>query len=136
LAAVKPDGLFLVLELMHFAQEILSPEQLTAEPAKELTAQELKMAETLIETMSTAWHPEKYKDQYRDALLEIIEQKAKDQEVTERSLAPRPPTKVVDPLKVLQESINRTRAKKPRRIRGSGGKSTATLVKAKRRSAA
>src|SRR5438477_10678174 len=57
LAAVKPDGLFLVLELMHFAQEILSPEELKGGPDKELTEHELKMAETLIETMSAAWEP-------------------------------------------------------------------------------
>src|SRR5919202_2050872 len=44
LAAVKPDGLFLILELMHFAHEILSPDQLTNGPDKEIGDKELKMA--------------------------------------------------------------------------------------------
>src|SRR3982750_1228860 len=71
LAAVKPDGLFLVLELMHFAQEILSGDEVVRQPAKELNQQEIKMAETLVETMSATWQPHKYKDEYRDALLDI-----------------------------------------------------------------
>jgi DNA end-binding protein Ku len=100
LAAVKPDGLFLVLELMHFAQEILSADDLVNQPAKELTPQELKMAETLVDTMSVAWQPQKYKDDYRDALMEIIEQKAQNKDIADRPSAPRPATKVVDLVKL------------------------------------
>ncbi len=70
LAAVKPDGLFLILELMHFAHEILSAEDLKNGPAKELGEKELKMAEALIESMCVAWEPEKYRDEYRTAIRE------------------------------------------------------------------
>ena len=136
LAAVKPDGLFLVLELMHFAQEILSPEELTNKPARELTEQELKMAETLVETMSTAWKPDQYKDQYRDALMEIIEQKAQNKEVAEREIASPRPTKVVDLVKVLQESINRKQAVRPQRGTRKRSRSKAALVKQRRRRSA
>jgi DNA end-binding protein Ku len=97
---VKPDGLFLVLELMHFAQEIPSADDLVNQPAKELTPQELKMAETLVDTMSVAWQPQKYKDDCRDALMEIIEQKAQNKDIADRPSAPRPATKVVDLVKV------------------------------------
>ena len=58
LAAVKPDGLFLVLELMHFASEVLKPEELNR-PKTELNDKELKMANALIESMSSDWQPEK-----------------------------------------------------------------------------
>src|SRR6202163_3873830 len=68
LASVKPDGLFLILELMHFAHEILSPDELT-KPAGAITEKELKMAQALIESMSEPWKPEKYRDEYRTALL-------------------------------------------------------------------
>ena len=136
LAAVKPDGLFLVLELMHFAQEILSAEELVNQPAKEFTPQELKMAETLIETMSVAWQPDKYKDEYRDALMEIIEQKAQHKQIADRPLAPRVATKVVDLVKVLQDSINRSKATKLTRVRSARGKSTGALVKQRRRRSA
>src|SRR5947207_5349810 len=54
LAAVKPDGLFLVLELMHFASEILSAEVLQNGSTVGVTDKELKMAQALIETMTVA----------------------------------------------------------------------------------
>src|SRR6202162_6413853 len=68
LAAVKPDGLFLVLELMHFASEVLKPEELNR-PKTDLNDKELKMANTLIESMSSDWKPEKYREEYRDAVM-------------------------------------------------------------------
>ena len=75
LASVKPDGLFLVLDLMHFASEILTPEELKNGSTTAISDKELKMAQTLIESMSVDWQPEKYKDEYRNAMMEIIEQR-------------------------------------------------------------
>ena len=137
LAAVKPDGLFLVLELMHFASEVLTPEELNR-PKTDLNDKELKMANTLIESMSSDWKPSKYRDEYRDAVMEIIETKAKNKELPPaRPTAPRS-TNVVDLVKVLQESINRSQSVRVKRAgNGAGrGRSTATLVKQKRRAAA
>jgi DNA end-binding protein Ku len=137
LASVKPDGLFLILELMHFAHEILSPEVLKNGPAGGITDKELKMAQTLIEGMSVPWEPEKYRDEYREAVLEIIEQKAKKKVIVDKPvLAPRA-TNVVDLVKVLQESLNRNQSLKPKRGSArSSGRSTSALVKQRRRVAA
>src|SRR3982751_196318 len=52
LASVKPDGLFLVLDLMHFASEILTPEELKNAPLNGITEKELKMAQTLVDSMT------------------------------------------------------------------------------------
>jgi len=49
LAAVKPDGLFLILELMHFASEILSADVLKNGSTTAVSDKELKMAQALIE---------------------------------------------------------------------------------------
>src|SRR5438034_9914191 len=93
LAAVKPDGLFLILELMHFASEILSAEVLKNGSATAVTDKELKMAQALIESMSDSWEPEKFRDEYRTALMEIIEQKAQHKEIaTKAPAAPAPTT--------------------------------------------
>ena len=46
-----------------------------------ITEKELKMAQSLIESMSVAWEPEKYRDEYRTAVMELIEQKAQHKEV-------------------------------------------------------
>ena len=138
LAAVKPDGLFLVLELMHFASEVLTPEELNR-PKTELNDKEVKMANALIESMSSDWDPQKYRDEYRDAVMEMIEQKAKKKVVPEKP-APQPrATNVVDLVKVLQESINRSqsgRAKRGGNGAGNRRRSTSSLVKQKRRAAA
>src|SRR6202043_2592530 len=85
LAAVKPDGLFMILELMHFASEILSAEELNRGPSTTLNEKELKMAQALIDSMSSEWEPEKYRDEYRTAMLEVIEQKAKNKKIPARA---------------------------------------------------
>ena len=147
LASVKPDGLFLILELMHFASEILSPEELKNGPDTAISDKELKMAQTLIESMSVPWEPEKYRDEYRTAVLELIEQKAQNKQIADKPAAPVRSTNVVDLVKVLQESLSRNQSLKPKRSsaaarsNGTGrsngnGRSTATLVKQKRRAAA
>ncbi len=137
LAAVKPDGLFLILELMHFASEILSAEILKNGSAAAVTDKELKMAQALIEGMSVPWEPEKYQDEYRTALLEIIEQKAKNKQIVGKPAPAPAPTNVVDLVKVLQESLSRTQSiKQKRSSTRSNGRSTAALVKQKRRTAA
>ena len=135
LAAVKPDGLFLVLELMHFASEVLTPEELNR-PKTDLNDKEVKMANALIESMSSDWQPDKYRDEYRDAVMEIIENKAKNKKLPPAP-APAPrSTNVVDLVKVLQESINRSQSGRVKRGGNGNGarrRSTATLVKQKRR---
>ncbi len=109
LAAVKPDGLFLVLELMHFASEVLTPEELNR-PKTELNDKELKMAQALIDSMSVEWQPEKYRDAYRNAVMEMIEQKAKNKQLPAAPPAAPKATNVVDLVKVLQESISRSQS--------------------------
>ncbi len=137
LASVKPDGLFLVLDLMHFASEILSPEELKNAPLTAITDKELKMAQTLVDSMTAKWEPEKYRDEYRNAVMEMIEQKAKKKVIVEKPLAAPKATNVVDLVKVLQESLNRNQALKPKRGGNrNGNRSTSTLVRQKRRAAA
>jgi DNA end-binding protein Ku len=136
LAAVKPDGLFLILELMHFASEVLTPEELSR-PTTALNEKELKMAQALVDSMTVDWQPQKYRDEYRDAVMEMIETKAKNKQLPAAPAAAPRATNVVDLVKVLQESINRSRTVKVKRGGGNGARrSTSTLVKQKRRAAA
>ena len=136
LAAVKPDGLFLILELMHFASEILSAEELNRGPNAALNEKELKMAQALVDSMSAPWEPEKYRDEYRSAVMDLIEQKAKNKKIDMPAMAPRPTTNVVDLVKVLQESLNRSQSVRVKRGGDGARRSTSSLVKQKRRAAA
>jgi len=122
---------------MHFASEVLTPEELNR-PKMDLNEKELKMAQALIESMSVAWEPEKYRDEYRNAVMEMIEQKAQHKEVAGKPAPAVRATNVVDLVKVLQESLNRNQSLKPKRngARSSGSRSTSSLVKQKRRVAA
>src|ERR1700724_712470 len=137
LAAVKPDGLFLILELMHFASEVLTPEELNR-PKTELNDKELKMANALIDSMSSNWDPQKYREESLDAVMEMIESKAKNKKLPAAPVAAPRSTNVVDLVKVLQESINRSQSGRVKRG-GNGAsrrRSTSSLVKQKRRAAA
>jgi DNA end-binding protein Ku len=96
------------------------------------------MAQALIDSMNVAWEPEKYRDEYRTALMEIIEQKAQHKEITTKAPAPPAPTNVVDLVKVLQDSLNRTQTLRPKRTsaRPAAHRSTGALVKQRRRAGA
>ena len=136
LAAVKPDGLFLMLELMHFAHEVLEPEMLKSASEKDVSPKELDMAKTLIQQMAADWEPEKYKDQYTTALMEMIEQKARKKPPSGKPVAPRMAPNVVDLVAVLQESLQKVGTRKTQPKSPGRARSTNALVKQKRRPAA
>ena len=114
LAGVKPEDGALVLELMHFADELADPEKLHVPKKMEVGKREMSMAKSLIDTMSSKWDPEKYKDDYREALMEVIEEKveAGGKEIEEKPRKAPKPTKVIDLVSVLQKSLEETGAKK------------------------
>ena len=114
LAGVKPEDGALVLELMHFADELADPEKLHVPKKMEVGKREMSMAKSLIDTMSSKWNPEKYKDDYREALMEVIEEKveAGGKEIEEKPKKAPKPTKVIDLVSVLQKSLDETGAKR------------------------
>jgi DNA end-binding protein Ku len=73
------DGV-ITLEKMYFADEIRPIDEIKPKKAR-VSKQELEMAQQLIDSFSGAFKLEKYKDTYRDALLEIIKRKRKGEEV-------------------------------------------------------
>ena len=114
LAGVKPEDGALVLELMHFADELADPGKLHVPKKTEVGKREMNMAKSLIDSMSSKWNPEKYKDDYREALMEVIEEKveAGGKEIEEKPKKAPKPTKVIDLVSVLQKSLERTGAKR------------------------
>jgi len=121
LAGVKPEDGALVLELMHFADELADASKLHIPKKVEVGKCEMTMAKSLIDSMSSKWNPEKYKDDYREALMEVIEAKveAGGKEIEEKpSKAPKP-TKVIDLVSVLQKSLEETGGK--RKAKGKSG---------------
>jgi DNA end-binding protein Ku len=113
LAAVRPHGPGLMLELMHFADELVDASEFKIPQSREVGKKELAMAESLIETMSGPWEPEKYHDEYRDALKEVIDEKIEHPDADlPKPAARKKPSNVVDLVAVLQASLNETSGRK------------------------
>src|SRR6266853_1023101 len=114
LAGVKPEDGTLVLELMHFADELADPEKLHVPKKTVVGKREMNMARSLIDSMSSKWNPEKFKDDYREALMEIIEEKVESggKEIEEKPRKAPKPTKVIDLVSVLQKSLEQTKGAK------------------------
>ena len=122
LAGVKPEDGALVLELMHFADEIADPGKLHVPKKTEVGKREMNMAKSLIDSMSSKWNPEKYKDDYREALMEVIEEKVESggKEIEEKPKKAPKPTKIIDLVSVLQKSLEQTGGKKKATTKSRG----------------
>jgi DNA end-binding protein Ku len=109
LASVKPEQNGLVLELMHFAEELVSPDSLQISREVQIGSREMQMASELISRLSGPWKPEKYTDDYQHALLELIQKKVESggRLPAGRGPAATRPTKVIDLVSVLQESLEK-----------------------------
>ena len=95
--------------------------------AEKVSGREFEMAEQLIEAMSGDWQPEKYRDEYREDLLKLIDNKikrgqAKTIEPMEAPEAARKPSgKVIDIMHLLKQSVDQQRRKTaPQRQRRAG----------------
>jgi DNA end-binding protein Ku len=108
LVAIRPaPGNVLMMETMIFADEVVPADEIDDLPeAKELKAsdRELKMAQQLIDSLSSDFEPEKYHDEYREKVLELIERKAAGEEIAVQPEAPAP-KKVPDLMAALEASL-------------------------------
>jgi DNA end-binding protein Ku len=135
LAALKPHGNVLVLELMHFQDELVDQSELKIpEESKAASGKrELQMARLLVDELSEAWDPARYTDDYESRLLQLIDQKIK----TGGKAAPAPKkttraaTNVIDLVSILQQSLQEAGAG----AKKSAGKSSAKKPAAKKRAA-
>ena len=108
LAAIRPMGKVLTMATMRFADEVVSPEELEdviPQDGKKLEKREVEMAGQLIESLSGEFDPEKYRDEYREELLSLIERKARGEEVVAAVSEEPRPTKAPDLMAALEESL-------------------------------
>jgi DNA end-binding protein Ku len=107
LAALRPNGDALVLELMHYADELVEADTFEFPALKENVAEaELKVAKMLIDSMTVeAFEPAKFHDQYREDVLAMIEARAAGQTVEAPTAKKPAATNVVNLMDVLQRSL-------------------------------
>jgi DNA end-binding protein Ku len=115
LAAVKSVGNMLTLQTMRFSHEIVDAGSLNLPAKAEITKKEMDLANTLIDSMSDKFDPNRYKDDYYDKVLEIIQMKVAG--VAPQAPAPKgpAPTKVVDLMEILKQSLSETKKAKAAR---------------------
>lgn len=116
LAVVRVYKNALVLETIHFPDEVRNVDQVPGLPDDiELTEKEMETAIQLIEQLTTPFEPEKYTDDYRTALMDLIQAKVTGNEVKHAKETPQ--TNVVDLMDALQASIDQTKPKKRKTTR-------------------
>jgi DNA end-binding protein Ku len=108
LCALRPQDGTLMLETLYYPDEIRIEQ--TEAPDIQVSDRELEMAYSLIDLLTEPFDPEKYHDEYRTALMEIIEAKLQGQEIVEQ--APLPETKVVDLMAALKASVDAAKKRK------------------------
>jgi DNA end-binding protein Ku len=112
IAAVKPLGDALVLELMHWADEIVDTGTLELPDSEKLPEAEMKMAKMLIDAMSVdAFEPEKFTNKYHDELLAMIDARVNGKELPEPKKAPAR-SKVVNLMDVLAKSLEESKKRR------------------------
>jgi DNA end-binding protein Ku len=108
LAAIRARDGVLTMTTMRFADEVVSPEELDdALPDQQprVDKREREMAEKLIDSLSAKFDPASYRDEYREELLGLLEQKAAGKEVVTAASEEPEPTKAPDLMAALEESI-------------------------------
>ena len=118
LASVKAQGNALILEIMHFADELVDADDMKFPKSKQARPREVTMAKKLIDGMTTEWDPEKYKDEYRTQVMAMIEEKVKHPgHKSAAPKAPKRPSNVIDLMSVLQQSLSQAKPAKAKRAK-------------------
>lgn len=112
LAVIRVYENVLVMETIHYPDEVRKAGDVPSVPSEDkVTKRELDTAILLIDQLTTEFEPEKYTDEYRNALLELIESKRNGQE-TVSAQTKEVTSNVTDLMAALQASIDRTKPKK------------------------
>jgi len=115
LAAVKSIRDMMTLQTMRFAHEIVDAGSLNLPQKTEISKKEMDLAHMLIDSMSDKFDPGKYKDDYYDKVLEIIQMKIAGVSPQVPAAKGPAPTKVVDLMEVLKQSLTETKKNKATR---------------------
>jgi DNA end-binding protein Ku len=143
LAAVMPEGDALVLVLLRYPQELVDPADYHLPEGKiadyRISAQEMKMAEQLIDSMAGEWQPGDYRDEFRDRLQKVIEARMREPgavvrtDESEEAQIEGAATNVVDFMALLRKSLDaKGEGASPRRTpaKKAGAKKTARRTRA------
>jgi DNA end-binding protein Ku len=119
LCALRPTGGALTMTTMLWGDEVLSPDrldELESVGEAEASDRELRMAEQLIESLSSDFEPGKFHDEYREQVLNLIERKAAGEEIAVQPEAEEPAA-APDLMAALEASLAAVKDDKPKPAR-------------------
>jgi DNA end-binding protein Ku len=109
LAALRFKDNVFVLETMFWPDEIRAADFEALDKKVTIRPQEVQMARSLIDNLTDQFRPDEFRDEYREALLQIVQKKAAGEEI---EVPPEPEaTKVVDLMEALKASVEATKKK-------------------------
>ena len=129
LAALRFKDDVFVLETMFWPDEIRATDFEVLDKKVTIRAQEVQMAKSLIDNLTQEFKPDEFHDEYREALLGIVEKKVAGEEV--EVLQEPEPTKVVDLMEALKASVEKTK----KAASASSGSKRKTATRAKKAAA-
>ena len=132
LAAVKSIGNMMTLQTMRFAHEIVDAGSLNLPQKAEISKKEMDLANTLIDSMSDRFDARKYKDDYYDKVLSLIQMKVAGVSPAVPAAVGPGPAKVVDLMEILKQSL--TEAKKAKAARTPAAVEEETVMAGEERS--
>jgi DNA end-binding protein Ku len=112
LVAVRPHGDLLQMDTLIYFDEVVPQDRIDEVPDEsvEVTERELSIAKQLVESLATDWQPEQYRDEYREKVMEMIEQKAAGEEVAVQPVTD-DAAPVPDLMSALKASLDAVREK-------------------------
>jgi DNA end-binding protein Ku len=131
LSALRFKDEVFVLETMYWPDEVRAAEFETIPADGKVRANEVEMAKALIENLTEPWNPEQFKDEYREAMMDIVEKKVAGEPI--EAPAEAPPARVVDLTEALKASVAAAKDKTP--SAGGAKRRTAKKSTAKRSTA-
>jgi DNA end-binding protein Ku len=133
LVAIRPLNDALCVETMRYADEVLPADKLVPKDDVKLTEKEREMARQLVESLAAeGFEPQKYHDQYREQLLDLIARKESGEEIVAEPQT-EAPAKVLDLVAALEASIAKSKTAKERHPSGTGSSAKSSKpVSAKR----
>jgi len=113
--ALRPQGGYLMLITLRFAEEVISADELPKPAGRVLDAKELKLAEQLVLALEGEFQPQEFRDDYRDRVSKLIESKARGTQVK------LPPVRQ----KEMMDSVAESLAASLKAVKGKKGKAIA-----------
>jgi DNA end-binding protein Ku len=109
LVLIRPYENGLIMHSLYYANEVRNFAEIAKGENSKLSEDEIELGATLIENMSDGFKPDKYRDEYRERVQAMLEEKSKGQEIT--VAAPEAPrhAQIIDLMQALKQSIKKVR---------------------------